>query len=63
MTTLNRVSATPAIGRFIHYPGTYDGGSRYSEGIGDTVTFEFFGTQLSLLYTGYSNRGNVTVQD
>ncbi len=44
------------------YPGTYDGGSRYSEGIGDTATFEFFGTQLSLLYTGLTNRGNVTVQ-
>ncbi|MDX9864716.1 MAG: hypothetical protein RBT34_07930 [Anaerolineaceae bacterium] len=45
-----------------NYPGTYNGGSRYSEGIGDTATFEFFGTQLSLLYLGLTNRGNVTVK-
>jgi hypothetical protein len=40
----------------------YNGGSRYSQTIGDTVTFEFFGTQLSLLYTGYSNRGDMTIK-
>lgn len=44
------------------HPSAHNGASRYSETIGDTVQFEFFGTQLSLLYTGYSNRGNMTIK-
>jgi len=39
----------------------YDGNARYSETIGNTVNFSFVGTQLGLLYTGYSNRGEMEV--
>jgi hypothetical protein len=37
----------------------YDGSSRYSESVGDTVSFYFTGTQFSLLYTGLINGGTI----
>ena len=39
----------------------HQGNSRYSQTIGDTVSFHFTGTQLSLLYTGLTNRGTMQV--
>jgi hypothetical protein len=43
------------------HANAHDGGSRYSESVGDTVSFYFTGTQLSLLYTALTNRGNMQV--
>ena len=49
----------------VQYSGDWtvytDANARYSETIGNTVNFSFVGTQLGLLYTGYSNRGNMEV--
>ena len=58
--TDSRISYT---GNWTVYSHTsaYDGASRYSDKVGNTASFEFFGTQLSLVYTGLTNRGNVTV--
>jgi hypothetical protein len=50
-------------GSFVPFASSsaYQGGIRYSTTVGNSAEFTFSGSQLSLLYTGNSNRGKVDV--